>query len=116
MILNQKIKMQLIIQILVIHIFFIKDEEENGKSYTYHRAYKEYYHLRCTDRNCLGTAKYNNTNGKIEIIIKCSIKYEDHSYTKEKLIKQKIIEDKLEKKDIEGDKQIQEIFFKFNLT
>ena len=58
----------------------MKDEEENEKSYTYHRTYKEYYHLRFTDRNCLGTAKYNNVNGKIEINTKCSIKYEDHSY------------------------------------
>ena len=27
-------------------------------------TYKEYYHLRCTNRNCLGTAKYNIENGK----------------------------------------------------
>ena len=50
------------------------------KNHIYHRTYKEYYHLRFTDRNCLGTAKYNNVNGKIEINTKCSIKYEDHSY------------------------------------
>ena len=95
------------------YIFFIKDEEENEKSYTYHRTYKEYYHLRCTDRKCLGTAKYNIANGKIEINTKCSIKYDEHSYIKEKLIQKKIIEDKLENKDIEGDMHIQEIFFKY---
>ena len=91
----------------------MKDEEENKKSYIYHKTYKEYYHLRCTDRNFIGTATYNNVNGKIEINTKCSIKYEDHSYKKEKLIKQKIMEDKLEKKEIEGDNQMQEIFFKY---
>ena len=76
------------------------------KNHIYHRTYKEYYHLKFTDRNCLGTAKYNNVNSKIEINTKCSIKYGDLSYIKEKLIKQKIMEDKLEKKEIEGDKQI----------
>jgi len=85
----------------------MKNEEENEKSYTYHRTYKEYYHLRCIDRNSLGIVKYNNANVKIEINTKCSIKYEDHSYIKEKLNKQKIMEDKLEKKEIERDKQIQ---------
>ena len=84
----------------------MKGEEDNEKSYTYHMTYKEYYHLRCTHRNCLGTAKYNNANGKIQINTNCS-------YIKEKLIKQKIMEDKLEKKEIKGDKQIQKIFFKY---
>lgn len=83
--------MLLIIKLLVIHIFFMKNEEENEKSYTYHRTYKEYYHLSSTDRNCLDTAKYNNANGKIEINTKYSIKYEDYLYINEKLIKHKIM-------------------------
>jgi hypothetical protein len=69
------------------YLFFYKDTDNNEKIYTYHRNYNEYYHLRCTDRKCLGTAKYNKINGKIEICKICSIEFENHSYIKEKIIK-----------------------------
>ena len=43
-------------------------------------------------------AKYNIKNGKTILNTTGNIKYESHSYIKEKLIKQKISENKLEKK------------------
>ena len=30
--------------------FFYKDRNGNGKSNTFHRIYKQFYYLRCTDR------------------------------------------------------------------
>ena len=48
------------------YIFIMKDEEENEKSQIYRRTFKECYYLRCTDINCLGTAKYNIVNEQIE--------------------------------------------------
>ena len=39
-------------------IFFLKDNNNNDKMYTLHRAYKEYYYLWCSDRHCGGTSKY----------------------------------------------------------
>ena len=43
----------------------------------------------------------------------CNIKYESHSYIKEKLIKQKIAENNLEKKDIDNEFTVQEIYYKY---
>ena len=58
-------------------------------------------------------AKYNIKNGKTILNTTGNIKYESHSYIKEKLIKQKITENKLEKKDIDNDPSVQEIYYKF---
>ena len=53
---------------------------ENSKNKDANHPYIKFYHLRWTKRKCLGKAKYNITNSKIEINQKCSIQYEKHSY------------------------------------
>ena len=71
-------------------IFFYINKNKNKKMYTYHKTYKEYYYLRCTDRQCSGTAKYNQINGNIEEMAKCSKLYENHNYVRESLIKKSL--------------------------
>ena len=69
--------------------------------------------MRCTDRKCKGTAKYNIINDKIEVNKKCTIEYEEHSYKKENIIIEKIKINEICKKEIENDINIQEIYFKY---
>ena len=95
------------------YLFFYKDNNRNNKSYTFHRIYKEFYHLRCTDRKCSGTAKYNIINGEIQITKDCTLSYDQHSYIKEHLIKKKIMENDLNSKDIDDNEEVQEVYFKY---
>ena len=47
-------------------IFFYSDRNKNEKMYTYNKTYKEYYYLRCSERQCACTNKYNQINADIE--------------------------------------------------
>ena len=52
---------------------------------------KNYYELRCKDRNCNGRAKINIDTGIISITQKCTIEdYENHNYIQEGIIRKKI--------------------------
>ena len=95
------------------YIFFYTDKDNRVYNYTFHQSMKEYYNLRCSDRNCKGTAKYNVLTAKIEVNNKCTIDYEKHSYKKEKIIIDKIKNEDLTKEEIENDINYQEIFFKY---
>ena len=55
--------------------------------YTFHRAYKEYYYLRCSDRHYRGTVKYNILTGNIKESNECYLDYTNRSYVKESVIK-----------------------------
>ena len=79
------------------NLFFFKNKDNNEKLYTFHRIYKEFYYLRCTDRHCGGTAKYNTLTGITESN-ECSIEFQNHSYVKEALIKKKLKKIKLKMK------------------
>ena len=85
------------------YIFFYTDKDNRVYNYTFHQSMKEYYNLRCSDRNCKGTAKYNVLTAKIEVNNKCTIDYEKHSYKKEKIIIDKIKNEDLTKEEIEND-------------
>ena len=98
------------------NIFFLKDKENNDKIYTFHRTYKEYYYLRCNDRHCSGTAKYNTLTGIITEINECNMDYSNHSYVKESIIKKKIESNTIKVEEIENNSDTQKIIFKYMLT
>ena len=81
--------------------------------YTYHKTHREYYYLRCKDRQCFGTAKYNQINGNIEEMAKCSKLFENHNYVRESRIKKKIEENNMTSEDLENNLENQEIYFKY---
>ena len=74
------------------------------------------YYLRCSDRQCCGTATYNTTNGKIEESVKCSKTFENHNYIKESLIRKKFEKEEISPSEIENNEEYQEIFFKYILS
>lgn len=82
------------------YLFYIKDKEGRELNFTYHHTYKEYYHLRCSDCNWKGTAKFNFINGKSQIFTNCSIEYKEHNYIIEKKINEKINNNQMTKEDI----------------
>ena len=84
--------------------------------YTFHRAYKEYYYLRCSDRHCGGTAKYNTLTGIITESKECNIEFTNHSYVKESIIKKKIESNIIKGEEIENNLEIQEVYFKYMLS
>lgn len=90
-------------------------KDGNSKIYSYHRDYNEYYYLRCLDRNCTGTAKYNKNIETIEIIYEYNLEYSNHRYAKEDIIKNKIKNDQIKTDDLEDNFDNQEIFFKYML-
>ena len=61
--------------------------------YAYHKANnnKKIVELRCKDRlNCKGRAIYNVEDGVINITQNCTLKYEEHNYSKNIIIQNKI--------------------------
>ena len=58
--------------------------------YSFHRRVKNIYNLRCTDRQCKGTADYDIESGKVTINKPCTKNYENHSYIKEEIVIKKI--------------------------
>ena len=61
--------------------------------YSFHKVSKEknYYEIRCKDRNCNGRAKINIDTGIISITQKCTIEdYENLNYIQEEIIRKKI--------------------------
>ena len=80
------------------NIYFLKDKDNNEKMYTFHRIYKEFYYLRCTVHHCGGTGKYHTLTWVITESNECSIEFQNHSYVKEALIKQKLKKIKLKMK------------------
>lgn len=101
---------------IIPNIFFLKDKDNNDKMYSFHRVYKEYYYLRCSDRHCNGTAKYNTLSGIITENNQCNIEFENHSYAKESIIKKKIESNTIKKDEIENNIKNQEIYFKYMLS
>ena len=61
--------------------FTLKDENGNIKYYIFHRKNKGFFDLRCRDRKCKGTARYDIDKDEISINKECSIEnYHDHNY------------------------------------
>ena len=68
---------------------------EEGKKYLYVfqkiSKEKDFYELRCKDRNCNGRAKININNNIMIITQKCSLDdYESHNYIQDEIIRKKI--------------------------
>ena len=95
-------------------LFLHEDEEKNKKIYTFHRDHGNKYDLRCKDRNCLGTAKYDVESGEIKITKKCSItNFNEHNYVKEKSFIERIKANQVENDEMKNP-QNQKFFFKYS--
>ena len=81
--------------------------------YSFHRRVKNTYNLRCSDRQCKGTADYDIESGKVTINKSCTKNYENHSYIKEELIIKKIRANEITKEDLLDNIENQEIYFKY---
>ena len=94
-------------------IFFYENKKLQKQMYSFHRRVKNTYNLRCTDRQCKGTADYDIESGKVTINKPCTKNYENHSYIKEEIVIKKIRAKEITKDDLLDNIENQEIYFKY---
>ena len=93
--------------------FTLKDENGNIKYYIFHRKNKDFFDLRCRDRKCKETARYDIDKDEISINKECSIKnYHDHNYANKSYINKKIEINEIDEEDMNNE-LYQAKYFKF---
>jgi len=93
-------------------IYSFKDNKGQNILYSYQKISSDgtFYYLRCKDRNCSGTAKFNIDSEEIILTKKCSIEYSKHNYIIESKIKEKIDKNEATEEDMEEYK-FQKMYF-----